>query len=112
MKDLDSFKGRDIDIKQKENELQQVKYRKSFLIFKKKYVENIKEKIQRETMILTRCNRCLVFTILVILNILVNMDHGTIPAATEEISHYLGIDKSTIGLYGSLAFFGSLLGIY
>lgn len=38
------------------------------------------------------------------------MDHGNIPAATKEISKYLEIDLATLGLFGSLAFFGSLLG--
>ena len=38
------------------------------------------------------------------------MDNGSIPAATNEIAEYLEIDKATIGLYGSLAFFGVLLG--
>ena len=38
------------------------------------------------------------------------MDHGSIPAATEEIREYLDIDKATVGLYGSLAFFGGLIG--
>lgn len=88
------------------------KYKKHLNKIKKVQQLNFQENISNDTMVLTRRNRCLVFTNLVILNILVNMDHGTIPAATEEISKYLGIDKSTIGLYGSLAFFGALLGIF
>jgi hypothetical protein len=38
------------------------------------------------------------------------MDHGNIPAATSEISTYLDVDLATIGLFGSLAFFGGLIG--
>jgi hypothetical protein len=44
------------------------------------------------------------------LNIFVNMDHGNIPAATTEIANYLDIDLATLGLFGSLAFFGGLIG--
>jgi len=38
------------------------------------------------------------------------MDHGNIPAATKEIAKYLYIDLATLGLFGSLSFFGSLIG--
>ena len=38
------------------------------------------------------------------------MDHGNIPVATNEIAKYLSIDLATLGLFGSLAFFGCLIG--
>lgn len=66
----------------------------------------------KKQIILKSKGRYLVFSLLLTLNIFVNMDHGNIPAATKEISTYLSIDIATLGLFGSLAFFGSLIGKY
>lgn len=43
-------------------------------------------------------------------NILENMDHGTVPAATKEIQKDLDINKGQLGLFGSLVFLGNFLG--
>lgn len=38
------------------------------------------------------------------------MDHGTIPAASNEIKHELGINETALGTFGSLVYFGNLVG--
>ena len=43
-------------------------------------------------------------------NIVINMDHGTIPAASNEIMTELKIEEDTLGTFGSLVYFGNLLG--
>jgi len=54
--------------------------------------------------------RLYVFAILAIINTLVNMDHGTIPAASNEIKKDLKINEAQLGTFGSLVYFGNLLG--
>lgn len=44
------------------------------------------------------------------LNTLVNMDHGSIPAATNEISSDFSLSKLQLGALGSLVFIGSAVG--
>lgn len=58
----------------------------------------------------TRKARIFIFIILVFVNILVNMDHGTVPAANDEIQRDLDINETILGLFGSLVFFGNLIG--
>ena len=59
-----------------------------------------------------RRTRYFIFLILVVTNLIINMDHGTIPAATSEIKEDLKIDDDTLGIFGSLVYFGNLLGIF
>ena len=59
-----------------------------------------------------RKTRYFIFVILVLTNLIVNMDHGTIPAATSEIKYDLNINDDTLGIFGSLVYFGNLLGIF
>jgi predicted MFS family arabinose efflux permease len=59
---------------------------------------------------LPRGFRWFIFTIFFILTTLVNMDHGTIPAATDEIKSSLNIDDNILGIFGSLVFLGNLIG--
>jgi predicted MFS family arabinose efflux permease len=51
-----------------------------------------------------------IFVILMIINLFINMDHGTIPAATNEIKDDLNITNDTLGIFGSLVYLGSLIG--
>lgn len=39
-----------------------------------------------------------------------NIDHGIMPAATNEIQEYLGASQSDIGLLGSLVYLGNAVG--
>ncbi len=51
-----------------------------------------------------------IYSILFACNLLINVDHGTIPAATVKLKTDLGIDNVALGLLGSLVFFGLTLG--
>lgn len=54
--------------------------------------------------------RMLIFVVLTVMNILLNMDHGTIPAASNEIKRDLQINDATLGTFGSLVYLGNLIG--
>ena len=51
-----------------------------------------------------------IFCHLIIANLLINFDHGTIPAALTELRNDLNISNADIGSLGSLVFFGLTLG--
>ena len=53
--------------------------------------------------------RNFVFYLYLISNILISMDHGSIPASVNELRQITSYDQS-IGLFGSLVYFGSILG--
>lgn len=59
---------------------------------------------------LPKKDRMIVFLILTAINILLNMDHGTIPAASNEIKRDLNINDATLGTFGSLVYLGNLIG--
>lgn len=44
------------------------------------------------------------------LDILINIDHGAVPAALSDISQDLNIVDTGMGLLGSLVFFGLVIG--
>jgi MFS family permease len=54
--------------------------------------------------------RKLTFFLLFIINLLVNLDHGAIPAGTTELMNDLKIDHVTLGTIGSMIFLGLTLG--
>ena len=53
--------------------------------------------------------RNIVFILYLISNILISMDHGSIPASVNELRQLTSYDQS-IGLFGSLVYFGNILG--
>ncbi len=59
---------------------------------------------------LSKCSRYLSFVVLITINLFINMDDGTIPAATNQIENWLNITSSELGLFGSLVYIGSLIG--
>lgn len=61
---------------------------------------------------LSRNVRWFIFCILVLVTVMINMDHGTIPAATEEIKESLKLGNDDLGYFGSLVFLGNIIGIY
>jgi hypothetical protein len=67
---------------------------------------------QTGTIILGSGKRWCVFIYILIVNILINFDHGYFPAATEEFKRDFHIDEDLLGLFGSAVYFGNLLGIY
>ena len=54
--------------------------------------------------------RKIIFALLFFLNILINIDHGAIPAATTILKRDLGIDNVSLGIIGSLVYLGLVLG--
>ena len=62
--------------------------------------------------VFSRKIRSFIFILIIITNLIINMDHGTIPAATSEIKKDLNIDDASLGVFGSLVFFGNLLGTF
>ena len=60
--------------------------------------------------IFERKNRKLVFVALLLICVCVNFDNGIVPSASKEIKDLLEIDDQIFGLYGSLSFFGCLIG--
>ena len=53
--------------------------------------------------------RNIVFVLYLISNILISMDHGSIPASINELRQLTSYDQS-IGLFGSLVYFGNIIG--
>lgn len=54
--------------------------------------------------------RMLIFAVLTTMNVLINMDHGTIPAASNEIKRDLQVNDAQLGTFGSLVYLGNLIG--
>jgi MFS transporter, Spinster family, sphingosine-1-phosphate transporter len=52
----------------------------------------------------------LIYSLLFFCNLLINVDHGTIPASTLHLKTDLGIDNVALGFLGSLVFLGLTFG--
>ena len=52
----------------------------------------------------------MVYGLIFFCNLLINVDHGTIPAATLSLKNDLGVDNVALGFLGSLVFLGLTLG--
>lgn len=52
----------------------------------------------------------LCFFVIFYLNLVVNIDHGVMPAGAITIKTYLGVSNTEYGLLGSIVFFGLVLG--
>lgn len=59
---------------------------------------------------LNKTTRIYIFVLLALTSISLNMDHGTIPAASNEIMKELKIEEATLGTFGSLVYMGNLIG--
>lgn len=102
-----------VDNKSKEitNEISNKK-EDSLNIIKENRNDKEKQSNKKTNLILSRNVRWFIFVILILISIMVNMDHGTIPAATTEIKKSLNKGDDILGLFGSLVFFGNIIGIY
>ena len=58
---------------------------------------------------ISKSKRWYVFFLLMISNIFIQMDHGSIPASTWNLYQIFNSNQE-IGLFGSLVFIGNLLG--
>ena len=54
--------------------------------------------------------RVIIFILLCFINIIINLDHGAIPAATKILKIQLDIDNFELGILGSLIYLGLVLG--
>jgi len=61
---------------------------------------------------LSNCGLMTCFIIICITNILVNVDHGCIPACTVTIKRDLNLDNASLGFLGSVVFIGLLVGSF
>lgn len=77
-------------------------------------VEEISEKknleFNEENILVSRSKRFLIFILIVLINIIVNLDHGTIPAATEVLKESLDIGEMELGFFGTLLYTGNAIG--
>lgn len=64
----------------------------------------------KKGIIFPRKFRYTIFFIILITNLIINMDHGTIPASTAEIKKDLEIGDGALGVFGSLVYLGNILG--
>lgn len=70
-----------------------------------------KEEYNRERVFfLQRNKRIAIFIFVITINIIANLDDGTIPAATVEIKEKLKIGDDMVGLLGTLVYVGNLIG--
>lgn len=54
----------------------------------------------------------LVFANIFMVNLLINIDHGVIPAATTRLKEDLSISNTQLGLLGSVVYFGLTVGSF
>jgi hypothetical protein len=64
----------------------------------------------KKGIVFSRKFRYTIFFIILITNLIINMDHGTIPASTAEIKRDLDIGDGSLGVFGSLVYLGNILG--
>lgn len=75
-------------------------------------VKNEEDNKATEGMVLPKWKRYLIFCLLLSINLFINMDDGTIPAATTQIEKKLHMDSDGIGLFGTLVYVGALVGSF
>lgn len=66
--------------------------------------------LKQRGVIFSRNVRCTIFIIITLTNLIINMDHGTIPAATSDIKSDLSIGDGELGVFGSLVYLGNIIG--
>ena len=88
------------------NQNRQIKEENKALSTSSKNIESIKS----ISYVISRRIRWILFLIFIFINILMNFDHGTIPAATDQLRSYLDLTDSELGFFGSLVFVGVIIG--
>lgn len=63
----------------------------------------------QEKIKLSNTSRWIVYTLFLTSNALISMDHGSIPASTEQLRSVISYDQG-IGLFGSLVYVGNIIG--
>ena len=72
--------------------------------------DSVIERIKTFSYVINRKVRWTIFLLFTIINLLMNFDHGTVPAATQQLRIYLELTDSELGLFGSLVFLGVIIG--
>ena len=55
----------------------------------------------------------LIFTLMILTNILINLDHGILPACTTQMQTDFGMDQAELGILGSIVYLGiSVMGMF
>ena len=70
---------------------------------------NSEKLINRNLIVLSKTKRWSIFSLFIISNIFISLDHGSIPASTINLYEILKSNQE-IGLFGSLVFVGNLFG--
>ena len=52
----------------------------------------------------------IIFTLLFLVTVLINVDHGSVPAVTKPIQQDLSISKTSLGFLGSCVYIGLTIG--
>jgi hypothetical protein len=78
---------------------------------KKKDFSEASEKEDKEIKI-TRSKRCFLYLLFIFITLVVNMDHGVIPAATDVLGKDYDLSPFQIGLLGTFVYIGNFLGIF
>ena len=54
-----------------------------------------------------------IFILMILTNILINLDHGILPACTKQMSEKYDMDETELGILGSIVYLGiSLMGMF
>ena len=51
-----------------------------------------------------------IFSFVFCTNLMINVDHGILPACTKEVKEDLNLDNANLGLLGSLVYLGLVIG--
>jgi hypothetical protein len=68
------------------------------------------ENINDDEIVFNSGSRISIYVLFLIINIVINMDSGNIPAATKEISADLDINDKSLGAFASLVSLGTFFG--
>jgi hypothetical protein len=103
--------GSDNRLSYQDNYEEIIRYKRGSTKSKKTFnTRKIDKSDENSEYILSRGTRWFLFSFFVILQVLMNIDHGTFPAATDEIKRDLNIMDHELGLFGSLVFLGITIG--
>jgi len=89
------------NINKKKTSILSAKSKQALEDYDEEEIDNIK---------LSKASRYFIYILFSFINIVINMDSGNIPAATNKISDDLKIDDKSLGAFGSLVSVGTFLG--
>jgi fucose permease len=55
----------------------------------------------------------MIFSLMILTNILINLDHGILPACTDQLQTAFHMDQTELGILGSIVYLGiSIMGLF